>query len=66
MVDYLELFNESNINVTVSLTAGQVCTLNAAYNGIADDNISEANQHIIGRSTALGNYCEINVMYIGR
>lgn len=65
-VDYLELFNETNINTTISLTAGQTCTLNASYWGIADDNITEANPHIIGNSTALGNYSEINIVYIGR
>ncbi len=64
--DYLELFNETNITTTVSLTAGQTCNLNASYNGIADDNITESNPHVIGRSTALGNFCEISVMYIGR
>ncbi len=64
--DYLELFNETNINATVSLTAGQTCNLNASYNGIADDNITESNPHVIGKSTALGNFCEINVTYIGR
>ncbi|MFM9989444.1 hypothetical protein [Flavobacterium sp.] len=66
MVDYLELFNETNINTTISLTAGQTCNLNASYWGIADDNITEANSHVIGKSTALGNFCEINVTYIGR
>lgn len=64
--DYYELFNETNINTTVTLTAGQVCTLTASYTGIADDNITEANPHVIGKGTAMGNYCEINVMYIGR
>ncbi len=65
-VDYLELFNVTNINITVSLTAGQTCNLNASYWGVADDNLTEANPHVIGNSTALGNYSEINVMYIGR
>ena len=65
-VDYLELFNETNINITISLNAGQTCNLNASYWGVADDNITEANPHVIGNSTALGNYSEINVMYIGR
>ena len=65
-VNYLELFNETNINTTISLTAGQTCNLNASYWGIADDNITEANSHVIGKSTALGNFCEINVTYIGR
>lgn len=64
--DYLELFNETNITITISLNAGQTCNLNASYNGIADDNITESNPHVIGKSTALGNFCEINVMYIGR
>lgn len=65
-VNYLELFNESNIIVTVSLNAGQTCNLNASYNGVADDNITEANPHVVGSMGALGNQCEINVMYIGR
>jgi hypothetical protein len=64
--DYLELFNETNINVNINLTAGQVCTLNASYSGIADDNITESNAHAIGKTTLLGNLCEVNVTYIGR
>ncbi|MEO8516993.1 MAG: hypothetical protein ABI426_09615 [Flavobacterium sp.] len=64
--DYLELFNETNITVTVLLTAGQTCNVNASYNGIADDNIIESNPHVIGKTTVLGNLCEVNIMYIGR
>lgn len=64
--EYYELFNETNINVNVYLTAGQTCTINCSYNGVADDNITEMNAHIVGRSTALGNFCEVNVTYIGR
>lgn len=66
MMDYYELFNESNINVNIYLTAGQTCTLNASYNGAADDNITETNAHVVGRTTVLGNLCEINITYIGR
>lgn len=64
--DYYELFNESNININITLNAGDTCTLNASYTGIAADNVSSSSAHVIGRSTALGNFCEINVMYIGR
>ncbi|MFC4816363.1 hypothetical protein [Flavobacterium sp. GCM10023249] len=64
--EYYELFNETNINVNVYLTAGQTCTINCSYNGVADDNITENNAHVVGRSTALGNFCEVNVTYIGR
>ncbi|MGX7667829.1 hypothetical protein [Flavobacterium pedocola] len=66
MTDYYELFNETNINVNVYLTAGQTCTLNCSYNGAADDNITETNAHVVGRTTVLGNLCEVNVTYIGR
>lgn len=64
--DYLELFNETNITVTVVLTAGQTCNINASYNGIADDNIYDSLPHVIGKTTVLGNLCEVNTMYIGR
>jgi len=64
--NYYELFNETNININVQLTAGQTCTLSAYYNGVADDNITETNSHVVGSMGALGNQCEINVMYIGR
>lgn len=64
--DYYELFNESNIMVNVFLTAGTTCTINASYNGAADDNITEASAHVVGRTTVLGNLCEVNVTYIGR
>lgn len=64
--NYLELFNESNINVNVFLTAGQTCTINGSYNGVADDNIDNAHPHIVGKSSLLGNNCEVNIMYLGR
>lgn len=65
--EYYELFNEANITQTVVLNAGDVCTLNAAYNGAADDNVTTAtNPHVAGSLSALGNLCEINVTYIGR
>lgn len=64
--NYYELFNESNININITLNAGDTCTINTSYTGIDDDNITETNAHVIGRSTALGNFCEVNIMYIGR
>jgi hypothetical protein len=64
--NYLELFNETNISIDVNLTAGQVCDISAAYNGLADNDIADANPHVIGKSTALGNFCEVNVTYVGR
>lgn len=65
LTNYYELFNETNINIDVYLTAGQVCTINSSYNGIASDNIS-GTPHVIGRTTLLGNLCEVNVAYLGR
>lgn len=65
--DYYELFNEANITQTVVLNAGDVCTVNAAYNGAADDNVTTTtNPHVAGSNAVLGNLCEINVTYIGR
>lgn len=63
--DYYELFNETNINIDIYLTSGQTCSINCSYNGIAADNIS-GTPHIIGRTTLLGNLCEVNVAYLGR
>ena len=65
--EYYELFNEANITQTIVLNAGDVCTLNAAYHGAADDNVTTTtNPHVAGSLSALGNLCEINVTYIGR
>ncbi len=66
---YYGLFNESTISVDVALTAGQVCDINAAYKGLADNNIktdASFNPHIVGLDSALGNYCEVKVTYVGR
>lgn len=65
LTNYYELFNESNIIIDVYLTAGQTCNINCSYNGIASDNIT-GTPHIIGRTTLLGNLCEVNVAYLGR
>ncbi len=46
--DYYELFNESNININVTLNAGDTCNLNASYTGIADDNVTSSNYMRIG------------------
>lgn len=64
--DIYQLFNEVTIITTVNLTAGSVCTLNAAYSGDNDDNISDAHPHVVGSMGVLGNECEINVTYLGR
>jgi len=64
--DIYQLFNEVTIITTVNLTAGTVCTLNAAYSGDNDDNISNTNAHVVGSMGVLGNECEINVTYLGR
>lgn len=65
--DLFELFNEVNIIITVNLTAGSTCNLNAAYTGASDDNASTALPHIVGSTTSgLGNKCEVNISYIGR
>lgn len=64
--DIYQLFNEVTIITTVNLTAGSVCTLNAAYSGDNDDNINHATPHVVGSMGALGNECEINVAYLGR
>lgn len=61
-----QLFNEVTIITTVNLTAGSVCTLNAAYSGDNDDNISSGHPHVVGSMGVLGNECEINVTYLGR
>jgi hypothetical protein len=66
--DVYELFNEITIIVTVNLTAGNICTLNASYTGINDDNIETSpSAHVVGSTTAgLGNLCEVNITYLGR
>lgn len=64
--EYYELFNETNITATVVLNAGDTCTINAAYNGAADDNVLTATPHVAGTTAVLGNLCEVNVTYIGR
>ena len=64
--DIYQLFNEVTIITTVNLNAGTVCTLNAAYSGDNDDNISDAQPHVVGSMGLLGNECEINVTYLGR
>jgi hypothetical protein len=66
--DIYELFNEITIIVTVNLTAGTVCPINAAYTGVNDDNIETSPAaHVIGNmTTGLGNTCEVNVTYLGR
>jgi hypothetical protein len=61
-----QLFNETTIIVTVNLTAGQTCTINAAYNGVADDNINDQKPHVVGSLGSLGNRCQVNVTYLGK
>lgn len=63
-----ELFNEISIIVTIHLTAGQVCPINAAYTGVNDYNvITSPAAHVIGSlTTGLGNSCEVNITYLGR
>lgn len=72
-IQYYQLFNESNVIVKIPLNAGNTCTLNASYNGVATDGFGTIAQnnaalsHVVGRSAAvLGNECEINVIYIGK
>ncbi|MES2812302.1 MAG: hypothetical protein V4670_07520 [Bacteroidota bacterium] len=64
--NYWELFNETNIMVTISLNAGDTCSLNASYNGANENNMLDTNAHVVGTLDALGNQSEINVFYIGR
>lgn len=61
-----QLFNETNIIRTISLNAGDTCTLNVSYDGDADRNMASSTPHVVGSTGSLGNLCEINVMYIGR
>lgn len=64
--DIYQLFNEITIIATVNLTAGQVCTLTAAYKGDNDDNVDAVKPHVVGSMGSLGNACEINITYLGR
>ncbi|CAM3629520.1 hypothetical protein FSS13T_11580 [Flavobacterium saliperosum S13] len=64
--DIYELFNQTTIIYTVQLTVGQTCNLNASYWGIADDNLTSASPHVIGKTTAMGNLCRIEVTYLGQ
>lgn len=64
--DYYQLFNETNITANIMLTAGQTCTIKAAYNGAGDDNIASSSPHVVGSASVLGNFCEVNISYIGR
>lgn len=64
--DIYELFNQTTIIYNVQLTVGQTCTLNASYWGIADDNLTTAAPHVIGKTTAMGNLCRIEVTYLGQ
>ena len=67
---YFELFNEANVIISISLTAGQVCNLNASYRGDNTDGFNNPNAvaHTVGKTGvgALGNECEINVIYLGK
>lgn len=64
--DIYELFNQTTIIYTVQLSVGQTCNLNASYWGIADDNLTSASPHVIGKTTAMGNLCKIEVTYLGQ
>lgn len=67
---YYQLFNECNVIVRISMTAGQNCTMNASYR--ADNTDGYANNttlaaHYVGKvGAALGNECEVNVIYLGK
>ena len=64
--NYYELFKQVTIIINVQLTAGQVCTFSSSYGGVADDNITTPNPHVVGRISGLGNKCNLTVTYIGQ
>lgn len=67
---YFQLFNECNVTQRIVLTAGQVVTMNASYRGDGQDGYTNNTTdlaHVVGKvGAALGNECEVNVIYLGR
>jgi hypothetical protein len=63
---YYELFNEVTLIINVPLVSGATCTFSGSYNGVADDNITTPNPHVVGKIAGLGNKCNLTVTYIGQ
>ncbi|PHS03805.1 MAG: hypothetical protein COA88_14960 [Kordia sp.] len=65
--DIYQLMNEVTMVINVTMTSGQACNFDAAYDPMGDDNLTSSNGHIVGETVAnYGNLCELNVTYIGR
>jgi len=65
--DIYQLMNEVTMVINVTMTSGQICNFDAAYDPLGDDNLTSNNGHIVGETVAnYGNLCELNVTYIGR